>query len=99
MAQGQAKLAKYPGGRDAWGGRGIFFANYTGTNPYVNSGTFATSGDFVDAVGGLTELATANTPLRTIDFIPSVLSISGTYIVHFAPTTVAPNKRWIAHWF
>ncbi len=99
MAQTQAKLAKYSGSRDVWGGHGIFLANYTGTNPYVNSGTFATSGEIIDAVGGLAGLAAANTPLRTIDFIPSSLSISGTYIIHYAPTAFEPVKRWLAHWY
>ena len=99
MAQTQAKLTKWPGSRDVWGGHGVFLANYKGSSSYVNSATFATSGDLIDAIGGLTEVASANTPLRTIDFIPPSLAISGTYLIRYAPTAAEPVKRWLAHWY
>lgn len=106
MAQTFAKLLKYPGGRDVWGGHGVFLAQYQGPASYVNSGTFGTSGEIIDAVGALTELGAANTPLRGIDAIPNVQSVSGTYTIRFFPNAAGaagkpfgPPKRWFAHWY
>jgi hypothetical protein len=103
MAQTFAKLTKYAGGRDVWGGHGVFFATYTGPASYVNSGTFATSGEIIDSVGALTELGAANTPMRGIDAIPTIQTVSGTYEIKFFPTAsgagATPSKRWVAHWY
>jgi hypothetical protein len=99
MAQSIAKLVRYAGGRDVWGGHGVFFANYTGPASYVNSGVFSTSGEIIDSIGALTELGAANTPLRGIDSIPEVQTVSGTYYIKFLPSSTGPCKRWFAHWF
>lgn len=99
MAQTFASLTKYAGGRDVWGGHGVFFANYVGNASYVNSGTFATSGEIIDSIGALTELGAANTPLRNIDSIPDVHTVSGLYNIKFFPATKGPTKRWFAHWY
>jgi hypothetical protein len=99
MAQTFAKLTKYAGGRDVWGGHGVMFANYTGPASYVNSATFSTSGEIIDSIGGLSELGAANTFMRSIDAIPDVNSVSGTYRIAFVPTAAGPCKRWNAHWY
>jgi len=99
MAQTFANIQKYAGGRDVWGGHGIFFANYVGNASYVNSGVFATSGEIIDSIGALTELGAANTPLRNIDMIDGVFTVSGTYEINFFPTSKGPCKRWVAHWY
>lgn len=105
MAQTYAKLKKYAGGRDVWGGHGVFLAQYQGPT-YVNSGVFGTSGEIIDSVGALTELGAANTPLRGIDAIPSICTVSGTYLIRFFPNAAGaagkpfgPPKRWFAHWY
>lgn len=99
MAQTYANIQKYAGGRDVWGGHGVFFANYVGNASYVNSGVFSTSGEIIDSIGGLTELGAANTPLRNIDAIPDIHTVSGLYTIQFYPVAKGPNKRWVAHWF
>jgi hypothetical protein len=106
MAQTYAKLLKYAGGRDVWGGHGVHFAQYQGNASYVNSGTFATSGEIIDSIGGQTELGAANTPLRGIDAIPDVNTVSGTYLIRFFPQAAGSAgkpfgrpRRWFAHWY
>jgi hypothetical protein len=103
MAQTYAKLTKYPGGRDVWGGRGIFFASYSGPASYFNGGGAVNlNGEIIDSIGGTTELGPANTPQRNIEAIPPVVTVSGTYMVVFAPTAAPVSgapRRWYARWF
>jgi hypothetical protein len=81
-------LHGYP---DLVGKREIFCFNVKGPKPYVNTATFATSGDPVpvNALGYQ----------DYIDVIFSAVSISGTYIVRGVPTTVGPRPSWNLHWY
>jgi len=106
MAQTFAQLKKYAGGRDVWGGHGVFFAQYQGPASYVNSGTFGTSGEIIDSVGALSQVGAANTPMRGIDAIPNIQTVSGLYEIRFFPNAAGaagkpfgPPKRWFAHWY
>ena|SRR5271157_1260392 len=99
MAQTFANLTKYAGSRDVWGGHGVMFMNYVGNASYVNSGVFATSGEIIDAIGGPTQLGPSSVPLRNIDAIPSVNTVSGLYYIRFFPSAKGPTKRWLAHWY
>jgi hypothetical protein len=81
-------LHGYP---DYVGRRLIFTFNVKGPKPYVNSGTFATSGDPVQAnVLGFQTY---------IDSIFSAVSVSGTYIVRGVPTGVGARQAWNLHWY
>jgi hypothetical protein len=99
MAQTFAKLTKYAGSRDVWGGHGVVWMNYTGVSSYVNSGTFATSGEIIDAFGGPSQLVASSVPLRNIDAIPNVQTVSGLYEIRFFPSALGPTRRWLAHWY
>lgn len=93
MAATIAKLAKYPGSRDVWGGHGVIFLNYTGPNPYAIG---PTGGDEVDSVGA----ASGNqTGLRNIDCIIPTMSKSGTYLILPQPSSTGPTKTWVMRWF
>lgn len=96
MATNPAKLTKYAGGRDVWGGHGVFFCNYVGPASYQGG---ALGGDIVDAIGGLTGLASANTPLRNIDMVEPSNSISGTFRIEAYSLSTGPSKRWLLRWF
>jgi hypothetical protein len=96
MATNIAKLTKYAGGRDVWGGHGVFFCNYTGPASYQGG---ALGGDIVDAIGGLSQLSAANTPLRNIDNISPSNSISGTFRIEAYSLSLGPSKRWLLRWF
>lgn len=96
MATNVGKLTKYAGGRDVWGGHGIFFCNYVGATSYQGG---SLGGDIVDAIGGLTELGAANTPLRNIDAIIHSNSISGTFEIKAYSLSAGPSKRWLLRWF
>jgi hypothetical protein len=104
MATNVAKLTKYAGGRDVWGGHGVFFCYYTGQASYQGG---AGGGDLVFGFGGQTagspELAAANCPLRNIDCIPAVVDTSGTYRIEGGPfggtaSVGAPPKVWALRW-
>jgi hypothetical protein len=99
MAQTYANLSRYSGGRDVWGGHGVVFMNYTGPSSYVNSGVFATSGEIIDSIGGLSGLGASQVPLRNIDSMPNVQTTDGLYLIKFFPSTKGPSRRWIAHWY
>lgn len=107
MAQTFAKIRKIPGAPDVWGTHGVFVGQYQGNASYVNSGTFSTSGEIIDSIGGLTELGAAQTTLRNIMAIPNIQSVSGTYTIRFFPSaagsaTIVPSgppRRWFAHWY
>lgn len=99
MAQSVAKIVRYVGGRDVWGGHGAFFGNYTGPASYVNSGTFATSGETIAGIGGADGKSASQLPLRTIDSIQDANSVSGLYQIRFYPTAAGPTNVWSAHWF
>lgn len=100
MAQSVANLKKYAGGRDVWGGHGVFICNYTGPASYFNGGGAGNlNGEIVDSIGGLTELGTANTPLRNIDMIIVGDSISGSFRIEAEPSAIGPVKRWFMRWF
>lgn len=100
MPQTNAKLTKYAGGRDVWGGHGIFIVNYTGPASYFNGGGAGNlNGEIIDSIGGLTQIAAANTPLRNIDAIIPSNSVSGTFRVEPEPSAVGPVKRWFMRWF
>jgi hypothetical protein len=99
MAQTYATLTRYAGGRDVWGGHGVVFMNYTGPALYTNSGVFSTSGEIIDAIGGPTQQGASPLPLRNIDSIPDVNSVSGLYYIKFFPSAKGPTRRWLAHWY
>jgi len=81
-------LKGYP---DKVGKREIFCLNVTGPKPYVNTATFATSGDplLTNALGFG----------RYVDVVFSAVSVSGTYIVRGVPTGVGPRALWNLHWY
>jgi hypothetical protein len=94
-----ANVKKYPGGRDVWGGHGVFIANYTGPTSYQGG---AGGGDIIYGIGGVgspQEEVAANTPLRNIDQVLSQGSVSGTYEVVAFPFTAGPAKQWLLRWF
>jgi hypothetical protein len=101
-----AKLTKYAGGRDVWGGHGTFHCFYTGPTSYQGG---VGGGDLVVAFGGQTagspELIASNCPLRNIDCIPAVVDSSGTFRVEAGPLggvnpsfPNAPPKIWALRW-
>lgn len=96
MATNVAKLTKYAGGRDVWGGHGVFFCNYVGATSYQGG---SLGGDILDAIGGLSQLGAANTPLRNIDMVICGNSISGTYKLEAYSLAAGPSKRWLVRWF
>ena len=91
MSATKAKLVRYAGGQDVWGGHGVKFFNYTGPSSYANPG-----GDEVDSIG------TANgnqTGLRNIDAIFGAVTVSGTYRVQGGPNAKGPTGTWLLYWF
>ena|SRR5947209_2962652 len=100
MPQTIAKLVKYAGGRDVWGGHGVFLCNYTGPASYFNGGGAGNlNGEIIDSVGALTELGAANTPLRNIDAIIGSNTVSGTFRVEASPSAAGPVRRWFIRWY
>src|SRR4029077_10721418 len=96
MAPTIAKLVKYAGGRDVWGGHGVYFCNYTGPASYLGGAAY---GDAVDSIGGLAGSSGGNTPLRNIDNIITGLTVSGNFRVEAQPIAAGPVRRWVLRWF
>ena len=106
MATTIAKLTKYAGGRDVWGGHGTFHCFYTGPLSYQGG---VGGGDLIVTFGGQTsgspELVAANCPLRSIDVIPAVVDGSGTYRIEGGPfgninpaSPNSPSRVWAMWW-
>lgn len=92
MGQTVAKLVRYAGGQDVWGGHAVKMFNYTGPTSY-DGGTGA-QGDRVDCVGVANQ-----TGLRNIDNIIGGVSLSGTYLIVAQPVTAGPTKQYLLRWF
>src|SRR5579864_3908998 len=95
MATTIAKLAKYAGGRDVWGGHGVFVCNYTGPTSYQGG---AGGGDQIVGIDSLST-PVANTPVRNIDQVLSQGTVSGTFEIVGFPITVGPSRIWLLRWF
>jgi len=76
---------------DKVGKREIFCVSVKGPSSYVNTSTFATSGDPF----GTNALGFG----RYIDIVFEAMSISGTYIVRGVPAATGNRSLWNLHWF
>jgi|SRR5579859_641300 len=77
---------EYP---DLVGRRSIFCGNYVGPKSYTNTSNIATTGDPIQ-VGPFNYY---------IDILfESSVSVSGTYLVRFRPSSAGPRATWKAVW-
>lgn len=83
---------------DRIGKRFAFVGYGNGPASYVNSGTFSTSGDPVNAPNYTTPSTVGFG--QYIDLISgNYITTDGTYIVRFTSTGVGNRQTWVAHWY